>query len=128
MAIVVEVLQDGAAGPAQLDDAAQGCNVLERPDVVFRLEVLRRNQPPAGHARWILAELHVSDVEQPAVKQCAVGIDRRVLKQRLEALGGLGGAELLFVHSTCFERQDAHVGTRIGRAVLLLTDAEIGKR
>ena len=64
-AVAVEILDDAAAGQADVIDAGGHRHVWEPPDVVLGAEDIGRNQPAARHFIRILADCHVGDVQEP---------------------------------------------------------------
>jgi len=58
--VVVEVLEDDAAGNAELPDALFRRNVVEASDVVIRPERVGRNQPGPRNFVRVLSEGHVA--------------------------------------------------------------------
>jgi len=121
-AVVVEVVENDAAGEFIDIDAEGGGDVGEAFDVVVGFEGLWWNEPAGGDFVGILAEGHVGDVEEPAGAEIA----GEFFEERSELGDGGPGAGGELVDAAATNGEEAGVAVVVEEAVFLFADAEVG--
>jgi hypothetical protein len=119
-AVAVEVLDDAAAGEADLVDAGVHGDVGEPLDVVLGLQHGWRDQPLPGNLVRILADRHVGNVQQPGGSE--------ILRLRLEPAGEgvdrAACASLERVSGAAIDRKNTRRCAMVQHAVFLLAEAQ----
>ena len=126
-AVVVEVLEDEAAGRAELGEASILGDFGEAADVGAGVERLGSDQPSLRDLGRITAQRHVAEVQEPPVGGHVFRIGRWIGEQLGVELDRLGGTAPHLVDALAAHRQQARLGVVVHRAVLRLAEAEPGE-